>query len=125
EVCADGCRRGFHRLSPFAWVTSRKERAVPAARSPEGETPTREPCAAAPLFLAEQGEWSGPASNARRGAVRRAATVTQRKEQMRTGVSSRDTSPRSLANLATIRPRVHGTNVEPSTQHFRNPARPA
>src|SRR5438309_1725026 len=51
---------------------------------PSGETATRESCEAALAFMAEQGEWSGPPLNARRGGLRRAATVTLRKEQMKT-----------------------------------------
>src|SRR5712691_1070554 len=43
---------------------------------PSGETATREPCEAALGLMAEQGEWSGPSLNARRGGFRRAATVT-------------------------------------------------
>ena len=38
--------------------------------------------------MAEQGEWSGPPLNARRGGFRRAATVTLRKEQMKTAAAA-------------------------------------
>src|SRR5437870_6648388 len=55
---------------------------------PSGETATREPCEAALGLMAEQGEWSGPPLNARRGGFRRAATVTLRKEQMKTAAAA-------------------------------------
>src|SRR5205823_13917638 len=55
---------------------------------PSGETATREPCEAALGLMAEQGEWSGPPLNARRGGFRRAATVTLRKEQTKTAAAA-------------------------------------
>ena len=68
---------------------SLRERASrPPLVHPSGETATRESCEAALAFMAEQGEWSGPPLNARRGGLRRAATVTLRKEQMKTAAKA-------------------------------------
>src|SRR3989442_13821999 len=50
---------------------------------PSGETATREPCEAALGLMAEQGEWSGPPLNARRGGFWGGAAVTPPKGEMK------------------------------------------
>src|SRR5439155_16381440 len=84
EVCARRWGGGFHRRSPFAGVTSRKERAVPAARSPVRGNGHTGALRSRAWPHGGAGRMERAAVERAAGGFRRAATVTLRKEQMKT-----------------------------------------